>query len=164
MNVRPATEDDVDAVHRVATAAWHAAYDEVIGADAVDRKLADWYDPDLLADSVTREEGYFLVAEDDGDVIAFASGGPSDEAYADAVLARIYAGPDRWGDGAGTALLDALTDRLVADGHDDIWLAVMADNDVGVSFYRARGFEVIEERAVELAGQATDDYVMARDL
>ena len=40
----------------------------------------------------------------------------------------------------------------------------MAENDVGRSFYDTRGFEVHEERTVELADQEIDDVVLIRDL
>lgn len=163
MDVRQATAGDVPGIREVAVDAWHAAHDHVIGASAVEDLLDDWYDPADLHDQVVRERGHFVVADDAG-VVGFAHAGPSDESHGDAVLSRIYVDPDRWGDGVGTAMLQVVADRLRADGHGRLWLAVLAGNDVGRSFYEARGFERVERREVELAGVETEDVVMATDL
>lgn len=163
MPIRAAEAGDAAAVQRVARAAWHAAHDHVIGEDAVAELLAKWYDRDALADSIAREDApMFLAVEDD--VVGFAQGAPTEEGPADAVVARIYVHPDRWGDGHGTALLERLFDALRADGHESAWLAVMADNEVGRSFYDKHGFEVHERRTTELAGQDVEDVVLVRDL
>ncbi|WP_076433113.1 GNAT family N-acetyltransferase [Haladaptatus litoreus] len=72
--------------------------------------------------------------------------------------------PEHWGEGVGTDLLNRLFDSLRAAGHQSVWLAVIADNDVGRSFYDKHGFDVHEERTVELAGQEVNDIVLVRDL
>ncbi|MEF8773504.1 MAG: GNAT family N-acetyltransferase [Halobacteriales archaeon] len=163
MEVRPATAGDVPAIRELAVDAWHAAHDHILGEQAVAEVVDDWYDPADLRDQVARERGHFLVADDAG-VVGFAHAGPSDDSYGDAVLPRIYVDPARWGDGTGTAMLGAVTDRLRADGHECLWLAVLAGNEVGRSFYESRGFERVERREVELAGVETEDVVMATDL
>jgi GNAT superfamily N-acetyltransferase len=163
MDVRPATADDVGEIRETAAAAWHAAHDPIVGADTVEDLLADWYDPADLREQVAREEGHFLIA-DDGGVVGFAHAGPSDDDWGDAVLSRLYVEPDTWGEGVGSTLLDETERRLRQDGHERLWLAVMADNDVGRPFYESRGFELVTERTVELAGSEIEDVVMARDL
>jgi ribosomal protein S18 acetylase RimI-like enzyme len=40
----------------------------------------------------------------------------------------------------------------------------MAENDVARSFYDKHGFEIHEERTVEIADQEIDDVVLIRDL
>lgn len=164
VQLRRATPADAAAVQRVARASWHAAHDEIIGADAVEELLDEWYDIDSLATSIDRAEAPMFVAVDEGDVVGFAQGGPSEDGPADAVVGRIYVRPADWGAGYGTALLERLFDALRADGHASVWLAVMADNDVGRAFYAKHEFEVHGERTVELAGRETQDLVLVRDL
>ena len=40
----------------------------------------------------------------------------------------------------------------------------LAGNEVGRAFYDKHGFEVHEERTIELAGEKVDDVVLVRDL
>lgn len=164
MPIREAIPDDAGAIRRVADASWHAAHDHVIGTEAVERLLDRWYGLDDLRESTTRPEAPMFVAVADGEVIGFAQGGPTEEGPAEAVVGRIYVHPDRWGDGYGSRLLDRLFDALREAGHESVWLAVLADNEVGRSFYESRGFAVHEERTVELAGETVDDAVLTRDL
>jgi len=166
MVIREATPEDATPLRRVAEASWHEAYDEVIGPDAVEEMLDRWYAVEDLRESIDRPEGPMFLAVEDGNVVGFVQVGPSDggPTDADAVLGRIYVHPDRWGEGYGSALLERAFDALRAAGRESVWLAVVADNEVGRSFYGTHGFEVHEERTVEFAGQAVDDVVMVRDL
>ncbi len=178
MPIREATPDDAPAVRRVAEVSWHAANDGVLGEEAVDELLDEWYDPEDLRESIERPEAPMFVATVDGvgsrstggetasddGVVGFAQGGPSEDGPADAVVGRIYVHPDRWGEGHGSELLERLFDAFRAAGHEDVWLAVVADNDVGRSFYDRHGFAVHEERTVEHAGVEIDDVVLVRDL
>ena len=166
-NVRPATTDDVAAVRRVARESWHAAYDEVIGTSAVDSMVDSWYHPKGLARSVEREDGAFLVAEGDEStdscVVGFAQGvlGDGDDP---AELPRIYVRPDRWGEGVGSAMLGRVERWLADRGAERLRLVVLADNEVGNSFYETHGYRVVGERESELAGQTVTDYVREKGL
>jgi ribosomal protein S18 acetylase RimI-like enzyme len=163
MELRPATPGDAPAVHAVARESWHAAHDDILGADAVDELVDDWYDLDDLAASIRREDGHTFLAVVDR-VVGFSQGHPTDDGPADAVVTRIYLRPAHWGEGYGSALLERLFDALRADGHESVWLAVLADNNVARSFYDDHGFAVHEERTVVLAGREADDVVLVRDL
>jgi ribosomal protein S18 acetylase RimI-like enzyme len=164
MELRAATPEDAPAVRAVADESWHAAHDDILGADTVDELLDDWYDVDGLAASIERADVHMFLAVVDGEVVGFSQGRPADDGPADAVVTRIYLRPAYWGEGYGTALLERLFDALRADGHESVWLAVLADNEVARSFYDAHGFAVHEERTVVLAGRETDDVVMVMEL
>ncbi len=164
MAVRAARPEDAPAVRRVARASWHAAHDHVLGADAVDVLLDRWYGVDDLRASIEGTSSPMYVADVDGELVGFGQGGADEDGPADAVVSRIYVHPDRWGEGHGSGLLDRLFEALRTEGHDSVWLAVLADNEVGRSFYDAHGFTVHEERTVELAGVETGDVVLVREL
>lgn len=164
MPVRPATAADVSAIRETARESWHAAYDEVVGQDAVDVQVDEWYAHEVVADAVAGDEWPYLVAEREDRVVGYASGGPTDEGPADGVVAAIYVRPDAWGAGTGSALLEALHDRLRSLGCASVWLAVLAANDVGRSFYADHGYERHEDRVGEIAGVEVDELVLTRSL
>jgi ribosomal protein S18 acetylase RimI-like enzyme len=156
VSVRPATLADVPAIQRVARAAWHAAYDDVLGPDAVETLQDRWYDRDGLRASIEADPAVFLVAAADGEPAGFAHASPDETG--DWHLARIYVDPDRWGEGVGTALLGQVEAALRTRGVEAYRLAVLADNDVGVGFYESRGFERVDTREVELAGVPVTEH------
>ncbi|QLG49076.1 GNAT family N-acetyltransferase [Natrinema halophilum] len=183
--VRQATVDDVWTIHDVARESWHAAYDDILGADRVDEVVADWYAIGDLESAIMgtngRENAVFLVSEappaeeaaepwtaDDGsaddaaneprfeaDLNAYAHAVPWPEDTSVAFLARLYVRPDDWNEGIGTALLEELEARLMAE-FDRLRLAVLAENEIGISFYESRGFHRVETRSSDLGPGLTE--------
>lgn len=177
--VRDARPDDAAVVRAVARESWHAAYDDVIGAGTVDRTIDRWYGLDSLADDITdaagRDGATFLVCErpisSDGtestnagsDIVAFAHAHAHPDLAKTAKLSRLYARPTVWGDGVGSRLLERV-ERELGDHFEGLWLEVLADNDVGVSFYEATGFERIGEQESVLGDSEVREYLYEKGL
>jgi ribosomal protein S18 acetylase RimI-like enzyme len=154
--IRPATRSDAPAVRATAHASWHAAYDDVLGPETVERVVDEWYGVASLRTAVA--ESVFHVAAVDGAVVGFVNAGPNpeyDEGTAE--LYRIYVHPDRWGEGIGGRLLAAVEDDLGAEGYDRLRLSVLAENAVGVGFYEGHGFEHVETGTVDLGDESYVD-------
>ncbi|PSP57424.1 N-acetyltransferase [Halobacteriales archaeon QS_1_67_19] len=160
VEIRPAVPADATGIRRVARETWHATYDEIIGSEAVDTVVDEWYAIEGLEASMDRADGRFLVGVTGGDVVGFAQGVLDDPAD----LPRIYVAPDRWGEGLGSALLDRIEGWLRAEGADRLRLSVAADNEIGNAFYEKRGYEIAEQRAIEVAGLEIEEYVREREL
>lgn len=139
MQIREAAPEDADAVRRVADAAWHDAHDDIVGADAVDGFLAEYYDPADLRERYRDDDSTTFVATVDGGVVGYATGVPGEDAYS---LGSIYVHPECQGDSIGSALLERVENEALASIFDTLRLVVMADNDAAVGFYEARGFEL----------------------
>lgn len=159
MEIRDAMPADAAAVAAVARESWHAAYDDLLGADTVAGTVDDWYDVDALREEIretaTAAEVCFLVADSDGAqpaegrVVGFSSAGPARDRErapddADAFLSRLYVAPDHWGAGIGTELVGTVARRLRAAGHERVWLELFDANDRGRRFYESLGFERVE--------------------
>jgi ribosomal protein S18 acetylase RimI-like enzyme len=164
MKVHEATPEDVKAVQEVAQASWHAAHEQTLGTSGVEELLDEWYDRDGLRERITREEGPMFLAVEDGEVVGFTQGVLGEDSPAEAVVGSIYVFPEYWNEGIGTELLYRLFDAFREKDWNSVCLAVMAENDVARSFYDKHGFEIHEERTVELADQEIDDVVLIRDL
>jgi ribosomal protein S18 acetylase RimI-like enzyme len=165
VRIRRARPDDADAIRRVARESWRAAYDDILDAETIERKLDQWYDVEGLADSIDRADGVFLVADGgatggDDAVVGFVQASPAPEADAGTtyVLARIYLRPERRSEGTGTRLLDQAIGAIRERGAETLRLGVFADNDAAVGFYEARGFERVREKTSELG----EEYVYVR--
>ena len=121
--IMAATPEDAQAVLSVARESWHAAYDDIIGEDAVEAVLEDWYQLGDLRAAIG--DSTFVVAEHDGTVVGFAHAGPNpDDGDGTYQLYRIYVRPDLWGRAIGGHLLDRVADAVRAAGGDRLRLGV----------------------------------------
>lgn len=157
VEVRPATTDDVAGIRRVAHAGWEAAYGDVLSSSTRQRCLSEWYSHEAIERIVADDDVGYFVAEDDG-VVGYASGDLTDS---DSVgrLSSIYVHPDRWRDGVGSRLLDTVEEYLAERGAREIRVLVLAENDVGIDFYRSRGYDCDETRTAELGDGSHREHV-----
>lgn len=172
--VRQATIDDIWAVHATARESWHAAYDDFLGPETVDDVVDEWYAISDLESSISdasgREDAAFLIVEDSdaagdgfaGECRGFAQVVPWPEDASVGYLTQLYVQPDVWGEGVGTALLERLEIDL-GGAFDRLRLAVLADNEVGISFSEAVGFEHVVTRETDLA-DGLEEHVYERRL
>jgi len=157
VEVRPATPTDVPGIRRVARAGWEAAYEDVLSASTRDRCLAEWYAPEAVERAVTDPAISYFVADDAG-VVGYASG-DADAGEELGRLSSIYVHPDRWGEGVGTELLHVVESALADRGVDAVRVLVLAENDVGIRFYRSRGYDCVDSRTTELKGETCTERV-----
>lgn len=141
LSVRAGTAEDAQAIQTVAREAWHAAYETVLGVDTVEETVDSWYDPErLIADDIEPPERPLFVATIEETVVGFVEAVPNSTDEDLAHLYRIYVAPDHWGNGIGSALLARIETELDDRGFDRLELSVLAENDIGVSFYEEKGF------------------------
>jgi len=156
--VRPARRDDVDDIHRIAEAGWNAAYEDIIAQETIDAAMDEWYDVEGTREFIEHEDvGYFVAEDESGGVVGYVSGGPGENRGV-AKLGAIYVDPDRWGDGIGSTLLDQFESFCREEGFDTLEFEVLAGNDVGASFYRKHGYDVVDESESDLFGETVEEY------
>lgn len=162
LTVRDATPEDIEAISRVAEQGWTTTYGDLLAKATIEAALAEWYDPTLTRERIEDDAVTYLVAEQDDSVVGYASGTAVDDAVVG--LGSIYVTPEHWGEGIGTALLETFETRWSIHGYDAVRLFVLADNDVGQSFYRGRGYEVVGERETELFGETVEERRYRKEL
>jgi ribosomal protein S18 acetylase RimI-like enzyme len=143
--LRPLTDADIDAVAAMNVRTWQAGYAGIMPAE-----ILDALDPAEFAEirrARTAPPGaQTLVAEDGGTIVGFTSFGPHPRQhggaeYADGIgeIYAIYVAPERWGTGAGGALMAAARAALTAAGHSEMRLWVLAENHRARRFYERAG-------------------------
>lgn len=139
--VRPARPGDGAAISRVFLAATRAGWADFLPADGL-RAL------DSPAERWERElaSGQALVAERDGEIVAFAVVRPSRDEDADpdrvGELDTIYVLPSVWGQGAGRSLMTAALDVLRASGFREATLWTAEQNARPRHVYEAAGWRL----------------------
>jgi [ribosomal protein S18]-alanine N-acetyltransferase len=104
---------------------------------------------------------YYLIAADDGVTTGYA-GLLVAATQADVLTLAVAA--DRWGQGIGTALLEALLAEAARRGCTEVFLEVRTDNDRAQRLYRSHGFVQIGIRKGYYQPSGADALVMRRDL
>ena len=147
MTVRLATPDDADAIERVRTDTWRAAYRGLM-PDAVLDRLG--YDGARRRQQMaaTGADQFALVAEHDLEVVGFAYGGPSrveDAAHPGEIYA-IYVLPSHQGHRHGSALMRIGARELLARGWRGMLIWVLRENLPSRTFYERMGGRHLRDR------------------
>lgn len=143
--VRPATPTDIDAIRSVAQAGWRDTYADLLQPETIEAFLEQAYSSDRLRVRIASDQ--FYVAEGSEGIVAFADAFEEPDRLN---LKAIYALPSFRGQGAGSALLDALAARFP---NLPIAANVLVGNRKGETFYQQRGFEVRETIEGRLSGE-----------
>lgn len=137
--IRHATVEDAVAIAKIHVRTWQTAYAEIFPAEflanlSVEKRTAAWLD--LLADN----QSTTIVAESDGVIAGWASGGVSRDADAadSSELHAIYVLPEYWDKGIGAKLLLAIDAILSQPLTTTLW--VLRDNERALRFYEKFGF------------------------
>lgn len=183
VTVRPARSEDVSDIRTVAEAAWWATYPGILDPDTIRNALDDLYEEAFLRRVIAeRDDVLFLVAErapEAGDgstergegstergegrmVVGFAT---AQETWADEVeIHTLYVHPDRWGEGTGTALLDAVAAVAREAGADRLRCEVMEGNHVGRAFLESRGFDHVESVTTDVGEETVPENAFEKTL
>lgn len=161
MDVRPAEADDADGMAAVAEDAWWAACAGFLDAEAIRRIAGEHYTDERMAEAAADDDlGTFVAVEDE--VVGFAV---AEQTWADTVdLHALYVDPERWGEGAGTALLDAVLAWAREREVDYLRASVFTDNHVGTAFFEGRGFERRKTATTEVFATGHEEGVYERSV
>src|SRR5699024_9819720 len=103
----------------------------------------------------------FLVAEADSGVVGFANFSFAND-QGETNLGAIYLYPGQQSRGIGTAMLQEGINQL--DGVVSIYVEVEKDNAIGVSFYNAKCFQIVDEYDDEIDGYILKTILMTLNL
>ena len=160
---RPAHMADVAGIQRVAEESWHAAYDDILGADVVDDVLEEWYVDDAIESGIEHDAQDFFVAVIGDEVVGYAHVGPHPPRRVHQ-LYRLYVDPDHWREGIARNLLAEIEQSLYDRDVGVYEAEVLAENDRGVAFYESTGFERVDEGETELMGVTATEYIFRKRL
>ncbi|MCU4740136.1 GNAT family N-acetyltransferase [Natronoglomus mannanivorans] len=140
MNLREATEDDLETVRSIAHSSLSSSYSHFLDEETIDDAVEQWYG-ESLADDMANEDFLVLVAEEDGEVVAFSQSEFVGDGHNTGQILWIHVDPDARGSGTGVRLLARTREELLESGAEHIRATVLEDNETGNEFYDSHGFE-----------------------
>ena len=160
MQIRPATSEDLELVHRLAVEIWWPTYHAILPADQITFMLEDMYSVEALEQQFS--EGLrFVLAESEGRPVGFMgfinAGGPEGIFR----LEKLYILPSEQGRGTGRALIGYANDLALKDGAKILELNVNRSNPAFI-FYQRAGFTIYREADIPYHRYVLNDYIMRR--
>jgi putative acetyltransferase len=155
VEIRPATPADAESVRHV-----HHASIEGLGPSAYTQEQVDAWargceSADYVA-AITSDDLYFIIAEDDEEVLGFGSlcfeSPPEYEASVDAEITGVYVNSSVTRNGVGTAILTSLEQE--ARGRDNRTLGLSASLNA-VPFYEHHGYKRVRAYTHEFSSSAS---------
>lgn len=154
MDIREAQIGDAPAIARVHVDSWRSTYSGIVPADYLaqldyGQREQDCYD----RIKAKRERQFIYVAQEVGEVVGFASGGPegSGNSTYDGELYVIYILEAHQRQGIGRLLVSHLAGRLLHAGMGSLLVWVLADNPFR-RFYERLGGQPVAEQSVSIGG------------
>ncbi len=152
MEIRQATADDGSAIRSVADRSLGTSYD-FLGEATIDDAVEQWYDEDALEATLLDGDQVFLVAERDGEVVAFSQSAVLGGKDGIGEIRWLHVDPDHRGHGIGVDLLERTQEVLRARGIAVFRGVVLEGNEAGAEFYEGHGFERTHDRDVEIGDE-----------
>lgn len=172
IDVRPAREQEVDALHELAAATFPLACPPHLPATAIRDFVAEHLSVAAFTAHLANPDHSVLVAERGARLLGYALtklGPPGNPEVLAAVpdgpwceLSKLYVHPDGHEAGAARALLDAVEGEARRASAATLWLGVNQLNDRANTFYAKHGLEVVGTRHFAVGGQVEADFVRAR--
>lgn len=162
MNISVASKNQLPIVRDLALRIWPVTYGEILSAAQLEYMLDMMYSiPSLEEQLETRP---FLLVEDEGQVIGFASYELNIDGSNSTKIHKIYVLPEIQGKGIGRKLIDYIAEITVSHHNTSLQLTVNKYNKAK-DFYEKLGFVVTEEKVFDIGnGYVMDDYVMEKPL
>lgn len=157
--IRDMKEEDIKEVQQVAKTSWNNTYEGIIPSSIQESFLNSAYSDEMMKRRLDVSSLY--IAEADGKIVGFANFSKVKE-EAEVELGAIYLLPEHQGKGMGTALLNAGINN--AQNASKVLVNVEKENETGVNFYQAKGFNKLTEFEDDLEGHITIMIRLVKDL
>lgn len=161
--VQKAYASFIPTIKQLAHICWQATYKEILSEEQIDYMLHLFYDESSLQKQMN--DGHqFIIAEENNEVVGFASYAKKENQLSIYKLHKIYVHPEHQGKKIGNILLNHIIDDIKTDHATSLELNVNRNNKA-LHFYQKNNFEIIAEEDVDIGnGYFMNDFIMKREL
>jgi len=164
IQIRQAGRDDIYKVATFLDDCWKTAYRGIISDEYLDSLPIKERNEGRLKRFDEGGTDFLMMFDDDRLIGAAVFGKSFTEGYEeDGEVSAIYLREERIGKGYGHQLYMSIEQALAAKGFNNYVLDVMKDNVRAIQFYRAHGFEIVDDRSI-LIGDTNYPLVVMRKM
>ena len=158
MNVREATEEDIEGIRQVAEAAWRTDYAGRVDEDTIETGVTHWYSDPVVRMELSNPGTDLRVAERDGKIVGFVHAHRSGPV---GTILRLHVDPAHRDAGIESALFDAIATEFAAES-DGLRATVLEANSHMQEFYEAQGFERVATDGTTIGETQYDEAILER--
>lgn len=169
--IRPAVDADAAALAELGRETFVDTFVAGFGipypADDLATFLDASFSPETIRTKLREPGAAWWVAEQDGELLAFANTGPNTLPHPDArashaELRRLYVAKRAQGLGLGTKLLTIALDWMEAHSDGPLWIGVWSGNLKAQKLYEAYGFEKAGAYQYPVGRWLDDEFILRR--
>lgn len=152
-------------IQGIAFKTWPKTFANILSPDQINYML-DWmYDLDALRSQLLEKTHVFLLAQELGNSLGFASYEVNQGGSNKTKIHKIYILPETQGKGVGKKLLMAVSEIALKHGDTHLFLNVNKYNQTAIDFYLHLGFYEAFKEVIDIGnGFVMDDVVMEMKL
>ncbi|MDZ7850389.1 MAG: GNAT family N-acetyltransferase [Halodesulfurarchaeum sp.] len=158
MNVREATEEDIEGIRRVAEAAWRTDYAGRVNEETIESGVERWYSDPVVRMELSNPGTDLRVAEKDDEIIGFVHAHRSGPV---GTILRLHVDPAHRKAGIEEDLYEAIATDFEAES-EGIRATALAANSHMQEFYETRGFEHVDTDTTTIGETQYDETVLER--
>jgi len=159
--VSVSTNDCIDCVATLAKEIWAQHFISIVGESQVNYMLMKFQSADAIKSQITSGSEYYL-AKIENEWAGYICLIP-DPDNNKMILSKIYTKISMRGKGLGKSMLEYAEKKCVSENFTSILLTVNKFNDGPISWYKRRGFFVVDEVIKDIGGGFfMDDYIMEK--
>ena len=160
---RVSTPDDIAVLAHLAREIWPQHFTPIIGASQVEYMLEKFQSVEAVSSQIDSGWEYYL-ASFDNETVGYAGLVPDIDSKR-LMLSKIYVKESARGKGLGKSILGFVERKCNLEGFNTLWLTVNRFNSDPVSWYRHRGFVIVDEVKKDIGGGFfMDDYIMEKKI
>ncbi len=166
--LRLATIDDADTVSSLGARTFSETFGHLYPSEDLETFLAYAYGLERTRrDLGDPAKATWLLEDEDGEAIGYATAGPCGLPHADASadhgeLHRVYVLKTHQGGGRGSLLLNTALDWLEKDGPRPLWIGVFSENFGAQRLYGRLGFEKVGEYRFAVGETKDLEFILRR--
>jgi len=161
--IRKATSADADQIVKIAHQTWWPTYSQILSTEQITYMLSAIYLSDKVAEQIDTQSQLYILLEEDGQPVAFASYSVREEDADVYKLQKLYCHPTTQGKGYGKALIEHVINEVRQAGKKTLDLNVNRGNNAK-AFYEKMGFVIAYEEDIPIGPYWMNDYVMRKAL
>ncbi|SMD44515.1 L-amino acid N-acyltransferase YncA [Aquiflexum balticum DSM 16537] len=161
INIVRASADLLPEIQNIAYQTWPKTFSNILSPEQINYMLNWMYDLKALKTQLQDKNHIFLLAEETGKYLGFASYETNHEGTDKTKIHKIYILPEAQGKGIGKKLIQFVEKAALENGNKMMFLNVNKFNQGAIDFYRRIGFYEAFKEVIDIGnGFIMDDLVM----